>query len=54
MMPTIAAGFINSILQGAPALNQLDNQHHDRNDEQNVNESAQRVGADQSKQPEHQ
>src|SRR5207249_1235269 len=29
-------------------------QHHDRNYEQDVNEAAQRIGADQSKQPEHQ
>ena len=31
------------------ALDQIDNQHHNRNHEQDVNESAQRVGADQSK-----
>jgi hypothetical protein len=46
MMPTIAAGFIWAILQRAAALDQIDNQHHNRNDEQDVNESAQRIRAD--------
>jgi hypothetical protein len=47
------AGFIGASLQGTPALNQIDNQYHNGEHEQDVNESAQRVGADQSKQPEH-
>jgi hypothetical protein len=34
-------------------LNQIDNQNYNRNNEQEVNESAQCVGADQAKQPEH-
>jgi hypothetical protein len=50
----MTAGFIWASSQRSPALDQIDNQHHDRNDEQDVNESTQRVGADQSKQPEHQ
>jgi hypothetical protein len=40
-------------LQWAAALNQIDNQHYNRNHEQNMNESAQGVGANQSKKPEH-
>jgi hypothetical protein len=52
-MPTIAIGFIIPSLQWPAALDQLDDQHHDRNDEQDVNESAQGVEADPSKQPEH-
>jgi hypothetical protein len=50
----MAASFIGASLQRPTALDQLENQHHNRNDEQDVNESAQRVGADNSKQPEHQ
>ena len=50
----MAAGFIDLRLQCAAALDQIDNQHHNRNDEQNMNESTHRVGADQSKEPEHQ
>jgi len=34
------AGFIAAKLQRTPALDQIDNQHHNRNDEQDVNESA--------------
>jgi hypothetical protein len=34
-------------------LNQIDDQHYDCDDEQNVNESAERVRANQSKKPEH-
>ena len=30
-------------------LGSIDNQHHNRNDEQDMNESTHRVGADQSK-----
>jgi len=33
-------------LQRPATLDQLENQHHNRNDEQDVNESAQRVGTD--------
>jgi hypothetical protein len=35
-------------------LDQIDNQHYDGKDEQDVNEPAQGVGADQSKEPKHQ
>jgi len=45
-MPTIAAGFIVASLQRAPALDQIDNQNHNRKNEQDMNESAQCVGAD--------
>jgi hypothetical protein len=41
-------------LQRTAALDQIDNQHHDRNNEQDMNESAQRIGADESKEPKHQ
>jgi hypothetical protein len=50
----IMAGFISSSLQRSPALDQTDNQHYDGKDEQDVNEPAQGVGADQSKEPKHQ
>jgi hypothetical protein len=40
-------------LERTPALDQINNQHHNRDDEQDVDESAQRVGADQAEQPEH-
>jgi hypothetical protein len=43
-----------SILQRTPACDQLDNQHYQGNDKQEVNEASQSVGADQTKQPEHQ
>jgi hypothetical protein len=51
MMPTMPTGFIGAILQGPPALDQLNDQHHNRNDEQDVNKPAERVRTDQSKQP---
>jgi hypothetical protein len=47
-------GVTDSNLKWPAALDQIDNQHYNRNDEQDMNESAQRVGADQPKQPEHQ
>ena len=53
-MPTMPAGFIGASLQSPAALDQIDNQHDNRQDEQDMNEAAQRVGADQSKQPEDQ
>jgi hypothetical protein len=46
MIPTMLAGFIGVTLQGTPALNQINNQHDDGDHEQDVNESAQGVGAD--------
>jgi hypothetical protein len=45
-MPIIATGFIVASLQRTPALDQIDNQNHNRNNEQDMNESAQCVGAD--------
>src|SRR5439155_27385876 len=54
IMPTIAASFIGASLQRPAALDQLENQHHNRNDQQDMNESPKRVGDDQPKQPEHQ
>src|SRR5260370_12870146 len=53
IMPTMPAGFIGTRLQGTPALNQIDNQHHNGEHEQDLNKSAQRVGPDQSKHPKH-
>src|SRR5438046_3111840 len=53
MMPTIPAGLIVASLQRSAALDQLDDQHHNSNHEEEVNEAAERVGADQSKKPEH-
>jgi hypothetical protein len=47
------AGFIAARLQWPAALDQLDNQYNQRNNEQDMNESAQGVRADQPKQPEH-
>jgi len=32
-----------------PALDQIDNEHYDGEDEQKMNEAAERVGADQAK-----
>jgi hypothetical protein len=45
-IPTIPAGFIN--LQGPPAGDELDDQHDQSDHEQQVNESTQRIGADQT------
>ena len=52
MIPIMPAGFIG--LQSPPAADEVDDQNHDRDYEQNVNESAHRVRTDQTKQPEHQ
>jgi len=46
------AGFIG--LQSPPAADEIDDQNHDRDYEQDVNESAHRVWTDQTKQPKHQ
>ena len=35
----MTAGFIWASSQRSPALDQIDNQHHDRNDEQDVNQA---------------
>jgi hypothetical protein len=40
-------------LQWSPALDQIDDQHDNRNHEEDVNKSSERVGADQPKQPKH-
>jgi hypothetical protein len=47
------AGFIGASLQRAAALDQIDNQHYNRNHEQDMNEPTQGVRANQSKKPEH-
>src|SRR5437764_14254068 len=52
MIPIMPAGFIG--LQSPPAADEVDDQNHDRDYEQNVNESAHRVRTDQTKQPEDQ
>ena len=49
MMP---AGLMGS--KRSAAAHQVDDQDHYRNDEQDVNESAHRVGAHQTQQPQHQ
>src|SRR5581483_4477669 len=53
MIPTIPAGFILSILQRPAALDEIDDEHDDRDHQQDVNESSERVRADESEQPEH-
>ena len=50
----MTAGFIWASSQRSATLDQIDNQHHNRYHEQDVNEPTHRVRADQSKQPEHQ
>jgi hypothetical protein len=52
MMPITPIGFIGS--ECAASAEEVDDQDYNREHEQNVNESAQRVRADQTKQPEHQ
>jgi hypothetical protein len=42
-----------SILQRPPALDEINNQHHDGDDEQYMNEAAERVRADEAEQPEN-
>src|SRR6188768_591675 len=53
MMPIIPAGFIDSTLKCAASGDQLDNQHHNSDDEQQMNQSTAKV-TDESKQPQHQ
>jgi hypothetical protein len=43
MVPTMPAGFIAASLQHPAALDQLDNQHNERNNQQEMDESAQGV-----------
>src|SRR5438477_13181505 len=52
MMPIMPAGFIG--LKCASAAEEVDDQDYNREHEQNMNESAQGVRTDQTKQPEHQ
>jgi hypothetical protein len=40
-------------LQGAATLNEINDQHHYGDDEKDVNESSEGIGANQSQQPEH-
>jgi hypothetical protein len=46
------AGFINTILQWSPALDQLNDQHRNRNHEQDVNKIAEHMKPDKSEKPE--
>src|SRR5690349_17932813 len=50
--PMIPAGFISS-LNPASARHEVDHQNNDREYKQDMNESAERVGAHQAEQPEH-
>jgi len=50
MMPIIPAGFMCS-LDPAPAGDQVDDQHDDGQYKQDVNESTERIRADQAKKP---
>src|SRR5438477_12529165 len=54
IMPTIPVGFTAPILQRPPAADQLENQNDQRDQEQQMNISAQNVEADKAKQPENQ
>jgi hypothetical protein len=46
------AGFIDVTLQGTPALNQIDNQHDDGDDDQNMNQTAANMHCE-AKQPKY-
>jgi len=55
MMPIMPAGFMKSRpLYPASAGHEIDNQHHDREHEQDVNESTHRVRANEAQKPQHQ
>src|SRR5438552_13277433 len=46
IMPTIPAGFTMRMLQRPPTANQLDNEHDQRDEEQQMNVSAENMEAD--------
>ncbi len=57
MIPTIPAGFNVSNRERserAPSRDQIDDQDDDGDDEQQMDEAAHRVGADEPEQPKHQ
>src|SRR5438874_6194002 len=54
MMPMIPAGFTWSILQRPASADQLQNENDQRNQQQNMNVSAENVEADKTKQPQNQ
>jgi len=54
IMPTIPAGFTMRMLQRPATANQLDNEHDQRDEEQQMNVSAENMEADKTKKPENQ
>src|SRR5437899_12432364 len=54
IMPTIPAGFTMRMLQRPPTANQLDNEHDQRDEEQQMNVSAENMEADKTEKPENQ
>jgi hypothetical protein len=54
MTPTIPAGFTWPILQRPTAANQLENENDERDQQQNVNVSAQNVEPNETEQPHNQ
>jgi len=53
IIPIIAAGFTPRILQGATSANQLQNEHDQRDEQQDVDVGAKHVEAHESEQPEN-
>src|SRR5436309_6165051 len=54
IMPTIPAGFTMRMLQRPATANQLDNEHDQRDEEQQMNVSAENMEADKTEKPENQ
>ena len=54
MTPMIPAGFTRPILQRPSPADQLENEDDERDEEQNVNVSAQNVEPDEAEQPQNQ
>src|SRR5467141_3451852 len=54
MTPIIPVGFTIAMLQRSSAANQLQNEHDEGDQKQNVNVSAEHLEPDKSKQPENQ
>src|SRR6266404_2206699 len=54
IMPTIPAGFTMRMLQRSATANQLDNEHDQRDEEQQMNVSTENMEADKTEKPENQ
>ena len=54
IMPTIPAGFTLRMLQRPATANQLDNEHDQRDEEQQMNVSTENMEADKTEKPENQ